>query len=80
MIRQPESCDGLIEKVRTNLILQSNSFSDAAWVKLGAGTGTAPVLTANYTTDPFGGNNAWRFQCDLNGGTASGSCNVLGAV
>ena len=25
---------GLIEKVRTNLILQSNSFSDAAWVKL----------------------------------------------
>jgi hypothetical protein len=64
--------DGLIEKVRTNLILQSNSFSDAAWVKLGAGTGTAPVLTANYTTDPFGGNNAWRFQCDLNGGTASG--------
>jgi hypothetical protein len=64
--------DGYIEKVRTNLILQSNSFSDAAWVKLGAGTGTAPVLTANYTTDPFGGNNAWRFQCDLNGGTASG--------
>ena len=63
---------GLIEKVRTNLILQSNSFSDAAWVKLGAGTGTAPVLTANYTTDPFGGNNAWRFQCDLNVGTASG--------
>jgi hypothetical protein len=41
--------DGLIEKVRTNLILQSNSFSDAAWVKLGVGTGTAPVLTANYT-------------------------------
>jgi hypothetical protein len=63
---------GLIEKVRTNLILQSNSFSDAAWVKLGVGTGTAPVLTANYTTDPFGGNNAWRLQCDLNGGTASG--------
>jgi hypothetical protein len=64
--------NGLIERVRTNLILQSNSFSDAAWVKLGVGTGTAPVLTANYTTDPFGGNNAWRLQCDLNGGTASG--------
>ena len=64
--------NGLIERVRTNEILQSNSFSDAAWVKLGAGTGTAPVLTANYTTDPFGGNNAWRLQCDLNGGTTSG--------
>lgn len=62
---------GLIEKVRTNLILQSNTFSNAAWIKLGAGTGTAPVLTANYTTDPFGGNNAWRFQCNLNGGTTS---------
>ena len=64
--------DGLIEKVRTNVLTYSNTFSDAAWSKQQVGTGITPVVTANYTTDPFGGNNAWRLQCDLNGGTTSG--------
>lgn len=41
---------------RQNFILYSNTFSNAAWEKLNA------TLTANDTTDPFGGNNAWRFQ------------------
>ena len=60
---------GLIERVRTNLILQSNTFSNAAWTKANLGIGSVAVLTPNYTTDPFGGNNAWRFECNLNGGT-----------
>ena len=63
--------NGLIEKVRTNLILQSNTFSNASWTKSGVGVGSVSVVTPNYTTDPFGGNNAWRFQCNLNGGTTS---------
>jgi hypothetical protein len=44
--------DGLIEKVRTNHVLQSNTFSDAAW---------APTtLTATSgATDPNGGTTAW---------------------
>jgi hypothetical protein len=63
--------DGLIEKVRTNVILQSNTFSNASWTKAGQGVGSVSVVTPNYTTDPFGGNNAWRFQCNLNGGTTS---------
>ena len=62
---------GLIEGVRTNLILQSNTFSDASWNKVAQGVGSVSVVTPNYTTDPFGGNNAWRFQCNLNGGTTS---------
>jgi hypothetical protein len=41
---------------RRNFILYSNIFSNAAWVK------TSATLTPNATTDPFGGNNAWRFQ------------------
>ena len=63
--------DGLIEKVRTNVLTYSNDFSNAAWTKGQQGVGSVSVVTPNYTTDPFGGNNAWRFQCNLNGGTTS---------
>ena len=62
---------GLIEEVRTNLVTYSNDFSNAAWSKTNQGVGSVAVVTANYTTDPFGGNNAWRLQCDLNGGTTT---------
>ena len=44
--------DGLIEKVRTNLLLQSNTFS-TTWAFSGTGTVTTGV------TDPFGGTTAW---------------------
>lgn len=48
--------NGLIEKVRTNLITYSNTFSDASWV---SSAGTKPTVTQNVT-DPFGvANNAW---------------------
>jgi hypothetical protein len=50
--------DGLIEKVRTNILTYSNTFSDAAWVVL-----NSPTLTANYAANPIdGANDAWRFQ------------------
>ena len=52
--------NGLIEKVRTNLLTYSNDFSNAAWVAL-----NTPILTSNYATNPLTGeNNAWRFQAD----------------
>jgi hypothetical protein len=53
--------NGLIEKVRTNLILQSNTFSDAAWTK------TNFTITAGQS-DPFGGSNAWKFECTSTSG------------
>ena len=65
------NAEGLIEKVRTNLLTYSNTFSNAAWTKTNQGVGSVAVVTPNYTTDPFGGNNAWRFQCNLNGGTTT---------
>ena len=65
------NADGLIEKVRTNLLTYSNTFSNAAWIKTNQGVGSVAVVTPNYTTDPFGGNNAWRFECNLNGGTTT---------
>jgi|694.fasta_scaffold64011_5 hypothetical protein len=41
--------DGLIEKVRTNLILQSQTFDNASWTKYEGAT-----ITANSTTAPDG--------------------------
>ena len=46
--------NGLIEKVRTNVILQSETFDNASWSKSATGTGVAPVVTANNTTAPDG--------------------------
>jgi hypothetical protein len=57
--------DGLIEKVRTNLVLQSNTFSNASWVKQGA------TVTAGQT-DPNGGTTASKI--DL----AAGGNNYIG--
>jgi hypothetical protein len=41
--------DGLIEKVRTNLLLQSETFDNASWVK------NAATVTANTTANPLNG-------------------------
>ena len=52
------NADGLVEKVRENVLLYSNDFTNAAWVALGT-----PTLTANYDNNPLtGANDAWRFQ------------------
>jgi len=61
----------ILEPVRTNLITHSEDFSDSSWVKLGAGTGNAAIVTDNYAISPDGTQNASRLQCDLNGGVAS---------
>ena len=54
--------NGLVEKVRTNLILQSNQF-DTTWA-----IGLNTTLTDGYS-DPSGGNNAWRLTMTSGGGT-----------
>ena len=45
---------GLIEKVRTNVLLQSQTFDNASWLKSLVGGASAPVVTANNTTAPDG--------------------------
>ena len=61
----------LWESQSTNLITQSELFSDASWVKLGAGTGSAAIVTSDYAISPDGTQNASRLQCALNGGGGS---------
>jgi len=64
----------LLEPQRTQKLLHNNDFSQVgAWALAYQGLATAPVLTANYGTDPFGGTNAWRIQLNLNGGTDGSS-------
>jgi hypothetical protein len=63
--------NGLIEKVRTNLLLQSNGFSTANWVKGFQGSGLAPVVTANAGTAPDGTNTASRVVFNCVGVTSS---------
>ena len=46
--------NGLIEKVRTNLLLQSNTFTSGSWVKDGC------TITANYGIAPDGTQTASR--------------------
>jgi hypothetical protein len=46
--------NGLIEKVRTNQVLQSNTFNAASWVSAGPG-----ATVTSGQTDPDGGTSAW---------------------
>ena len=68
-----DSAEGalLLEGQSTNLIDYSEDFSQSYWVNLGAGAGSAAVVTSNYAISPDGTQNASRLQCDLNGGGAS---------
>jgi len=53
---------GLIEKVRTNLVLQSEQFNVSPWtLDTGSGTGSITV-TNNYALSPIGTMTADRFQ------------------
>ena len=52
--------NGLLEKVRTNLLTYSNTFSDASWTKIRA------TFTGGQS-DPFGGTNAWKMECSTLG-------------
>ena len=68
----------LLEPTRSNKITYSEDFSNASWVKLGAGTGSAAIVTSDYAISPDGTQNATRLQCDLNGGlTSSGNQSLI---
>ena len=62
---------GLIEKVRTNILLESNGFSTVSWAKTSAGTGLAPVVTANAGIAPDGTNTASRIEFNCVGSTSA---------
>ena len=59
----------LVEEQRTNLLLYSERFDDAIWVKGSGGAGSVAVVTPNTATAPDGTLSADRLQLNA-GGTA----------
>lgn len=51
-----------LEPQRTNVVTYSEQLDNAIWTKAAAGTGTAPIVTANYGVSPDGNQNADRVQ------------------
>lgn len=60
-----------------NLILYSQEFDNAAWVKTNGGVGSVPVVTPNTALAPDGTMTADTVVFTLNGGTASGDISQL---
>ena len=60
-----------VEPAATNLLTFSEEFDNAAWSKVANGTGTAPVVTANFAVSPSGSQDADRVVFALNGGTTT---------
>jgi hypothetical protein len=63
----------LVEPQRTNLIPYSSSFDNSAWLKDNNGSGSLPVITANYATAPDGTMSADRAQFSNIGGSGAGA-------
>jgi hypothetical protein len=61
----------LLEPQRTNLVTFSESFNNAAWIKVAGGTGVAPVVTANSVISPDGYQNAETIVFNAGAGTTS---------
>lgn len=68
----------LLEPQRTNLVTYSEQLDNAAWVKDFSGTGSVPVVTANYTTSPDGYQNADRVQFSAVGKTLTTDYSLIG--
>jgi hypothetical protein len=61
----------LVEEAATNRLLWSDDLSNAAWVKQTGGTGSLPVVTANYAAAPDGSMTANRVQLNRGAGTTA---------
>jgi hypothetical protein len=67
----------LIEEQRTNLLLRSEEFDNASWFKDSAGTGIAPVVTANAAIAPDGTMSADRVDFNRGAGNGLGDSSTL---
>lgn len=68
---------GLIELVPYNLLQRSQEFNNATWLNVNDGTGSAPIISANYTTAPDGTNTAERIQFSKGVGTTSSDYSLI---
>ena len=69
--------NGLIQWAPNNLLLNSEQFDNANWLKLAAGTGVAPTVTANAGVAPDGTTTADRAQLNRGAGTTASDVSRL---
>ena len=74
-----DSTDGalLLEPARTNSLPYSDDFTWSGWIKGAGGTGSTPVVTANYGISPDGTQNADRLQLNKGAGTTTGDLSYI---
>lgn len=65
---------------RKNRLTYTEQLNNAAWVKTGVGTASAPVVTPNAGNAPDKTNTACRLQMALNGGTTTGDYSQIELV
>ena len=69
--------NGLIQWAPSNLVTDSETLDSASWLKLAAGTGVIPVVTANVGVAPDGTTTADRVQLDRGAGTTASDISRL---
>jgi hypothetical protein len=67
----------LLEPQRSNVVTYSEQLNNAAWTKTSAGTGIAPVVTANTSISPDGYQNADTIVFNSGAGTTSSDQSIL---
>ena len=67
----------LLERTSTNYVEYSEDFTQSSWSKISSGTGTTPIVTANYAISPSGELNASRIQFDKGSGTTQSDISIL---
>jgi len=72
----PTEASGEWYSPKRNLLVQSENLTDSSWAKVGAGTGTAPTVTAGQP-DPDGGNSAFRIVMNRGAGEASSDASII---
>ena len=67
----------LLEPSRTNYLPYSEEFINSGWSKISAGTGSTPIVTADYSISPSGVLDATRIQFDKGAGTGLSNYSLL---
>lgn len=67
----------LLEPQRTNNLKYSEDFTNVVWSLLSGGTGTNPVVTANYSIAPNGTLTADRIIFNQGSGTSSSDFSII---
>ena len=72
-----ESLGLLVEEQRTNLITNSEDLTATGWGLGSGGTGSTPVVTANYGISPDGTQTADRVQLNKGAGTTTSDSSTV---